>query len=162
MKEYAQALLSVLAFSALASMLAPKGKGEKGVRFALSVLLLFALLSPLFGSDLFEKWQSGELRDELVSFSEAGAEAGSAYYGQAHENAIERILKETLCRDFGVDREKLSLDLTLSYDEAGGAISVKSIKLHLFGSACLADAHGMLSLLARETRADCEVIYHRA
>lgn len=162
MQEYAATLLSVLAFSALASMLSPKGKGEKGVRFALSLLLMFAILSPLFGGELFERWQSGAYLDEMVSQSEEGAEAGNAYYADAQKKAVAEILAEGLSRDFGVKREELSLDLTLSYDETRAQYTVKEIKLHLYGKACLADAHGMQSTIRQETGADCEVIYHRA
>lgn len=162
MKDYAVTLLSVLAFSALMLTLAPKGKGEKGVRFALSVLLLFTLLSPFFGGELLSELQTGALREEIVSVSEAGVSAGNAYYEKAHESAVSEILKETLCRDFSVEREKLTLDLTCRYDEAQKNLLVTEIKLHLYGTACLADAHGMLVLLKRETGAECEVIYHRA
>ena len=161
MKDYALSLLTVLIFSALATLVAPTGKGERAVRFALSLAVLLALVSPLLGEGGLQELTAGGAPLVTDAAEEARA-AGALYYLDAERARMKETLESALCTRFHLARDALSLDIEIYYQEDENLFGVTQIRVHLYGAGCLADAAGILSLLEKETGAECEVIYHRA
>ena len=158
MKAYLESILTVLLVSALAPLLMPEGEGKKFVRFALSLLVLFTVISP---------FRTGELVNFLASY-QGGAfdyetSVGEGFLLEYEKRAIEEGIAAALAEKYGVDASLISLDTECEEGEGEGGrtVRVKSLSLHLYGRACTLDVPAIVRQLEGELSADCEVIYHR-
>ena len=158
MKSYLESILTVLLIGSLAPMLMPDGEGRKFVRFALSILVLAAVMSP---------FRTGEVVRFLSSYTpgvlEEEAEAGKTYLLAYEEKAIEEGLATALADQYGISSSQIALeaDCAVEEGEEGRTVRVTSVCLHLYGRACLADVPSMVKRIESELGTECEVIYHR-
>ena len=97
MKNYLEGILTVLLVGTLASILMPDGEGRRFVRFALSILVLAAVMSP---------FRTGEVVRFLSSYTpgafEEQAQDGEAYLLEHEEKAIEEGLSSALAEKHGL------------------------------------------------------------
>ena len=158
MKSYLESILTVLLVSSLASVFMPEGEGRRFVRFALSILVLVAVMSP---------FRTGEAVRFLSAYTpgafEEQAVIGEAYIAENEEKAIEEGLASALADQSGLSSSLFSLDVdcTVEKSEEGRTVRVTFVRLHLYGRACLSDVPSMVARIKSELNTDCEVIYHR-
>lgn len=158
MKDYLESLLTVLLVGSLASILMPDGEGRRFVRFALSILVLAAVMSP---------FRSGEVVRFLSSYTagvfEHEVEVGAVYLEEYEKKAIESGLVSCLAEKYDVSEKLISVETecAVSDGEDGRTVRISFVRLHLYGRACMADVPSMVERIRTELGADCEVIYHR-
>ena len=158
MKSYLESILTVLLVGSLSSVLMPEGEGRRFVRFALSILVLAAVMSP---------FRTGEVVRFLSSYTpnafEEQVKEGEAYLLEREEKAIEEGLSSSLAERYGLSHSLIALDADCVAEKVGEGrtVRVSFVRLHLYGRACMADVPSMVKTIQSELSAECEVIYHR-
>ena len=158
MKGYLQTILTVLLVGSLATVLMPEGEGRRFVRFALSVLVLAAVMSP---------FRTGETVRFLTSYTAGAFEkqeaAGEAYLLAQEENAVEAALAAALADAYDLSSSLIFIDADCVAEKTlnGRTVRVSFVRLHLYGRACFGDVPSMVTRIQNELDAECEVIYHR-
>ena len=140
-------VLTVGAVSAVLMALSPAGEVKKGVRFALSLAVLAAVVFPL-----------GDGKPELPALPGFHVSAGETgdYLKQKTAEAVFRGMEAALCERFNLAE---GVSLSGEADIVGDTVIVRRIVLTLSGRARMADVPALLSYLSENTGAECEVIY---
>lgn len=159
MKSYLQSILTVLLVSGLASALMPDGESKKGVRFALSLLVLLTIISPLREdgfSSFLPSYSAGAFPD--------GETDGHVWLTKKEAAAIEEGIEYYLCQTYRLPKDTIRAEIICTVHEHDGAreVRVSHATLHLYGQACLGNVPRMVEDIKKELDAECEVVYHRA
>lgn len=158
MKSYLESILTVLLVGSLSTVLMPEGEGRRFVRFALSILVLAAVMSP---------FRTGEVVHFLSFYTphafEEQTAVGEAYLLEREEKAIEEGLASAFAEKYGFSSSLIALDADCVAEETedGRTVRVLFVRLHLYGRACLSDVPAMVERIKSELLSECEVIYHR-
>ena len=153
MREYLVTLLCVSAATAVLGILPSDEKMKKAVSFALSLVLLAAVVLPLpdlltdlprdFGAYL------EELEGEIVS--------GSDYLEGETLTAVGDGIAAHLADHYGLARGAIAA--TVEGDIVDNTVILRRVVLYLAPSAQAADVRSILYYVEENTGADCEVIY---
>ena len=128
MKIYLESLLSVLLVSTLASLLMPEGEGKRFVRFALSLLVLFTVLSP---------FRTGEIVNFLKNYTTGAFDTeisiGEGFLMDYEKKGIEEGIASSLAEKYGVDASLISISAECEEEETseGRSVRVTALSLHL-------------------------------
>ena len=158
MKEYLGSILTVLLVSCLASVLMPDGESKKGVRVALSLVVLLSVIAPLRDGSIAELFPSDTgaiLPDTELS--------GEAWIEAQEKAAIEEGIAVYLCDRYRLPSGSVRAEVTCRIDRGEGReVSVSAMVLHLYGRAGLSNVPAMVEDVRAEIGVECEVVYHRA
>ena len=153
MREYLVSAVAVCALCALADTLFPDGKLKKEMSFALSLVVVLVLVSPLFSalSNIDEMGQGfiSELEDLDTQHYE-----GELY--DVGERLLEEGIARTLCERFSLSESELGADATISF--IGDELLVERVEISLSGSAIFSDIHEIKKYVQRQICDECEVI----
>lgn len=153
MREYLTALLLVSAVTAVLSFLSGEGATKKGVQFALSLVVLAAVVLPLPGLVGRIPDEYGDVLDRLRGeYTE-----GEDYWQAATLAAVEEGIALHLCERYGLLEGELSVSAL--GDIVDGTVILHRVTLSVRGGAWAADLPGMIRYVEENTGAECEVIY---
>lgn len=153
MRDYLITLLLVSAVAAVLSLLRGEGATARGVSFALSLLVLSAVVLPLpdllsrgadWYGDLSERWEEAIPSDE-------------AYWQGVTVEAVGVGIGRHLCERYGLAEAEVSVQVL--GDVVEGTVILRHVSLTLSGRAVTADVPAIIRYIEENTGAECEVIY---
>ncbi len=134
--------------SVIAEMLSPEGKTKRYVSFALSAVLLLALLAPLPRAN-----ELGDALGELLSgIGEESAAEGDAAL-EVTVRAAELALRDSVCNELKLSSDALSL--SLRYEAAGESLRLLGVSARVRDPVT---GERVRTVIERETGVKCEVI----
>ena len=153
MREYLVTILCVSAVTAVLGILPSDEKMKKSVHFALSLVLLSAVVLPLPSllSDLPRDYSA--YLDELESESVTGG----AYLERETLAAVGEGIADHLADRYGIPRGAIAASAEGNIVE--GTVILRCVTLSLSPAAQTADVRGMIYYVEENTGAECEVIY---
>lgn len=153
MRDYLVTILFVSAATAVLGILPSDEKMKKAVSFALSLVLLSAVVLPLPAllSDLSRDYSSylEELEGEIGS--------GSDYLERATLASVADGIADHLADRYGIPRGAITV--VAEGDIVDNTVILTRVVLSLASAAQTADVRSMVYYVEENTGADCEVIY---
>lgn len=153
MKEYFTSFALTALVVGLASVLSPDGKMKKSVSLALSLVLMSALVLPLF--------------NELARLDDANfnlhIDFGETEDGEIINDSLENTTREAvnlgirreLCERFGIDERLVSVDTELKI--IGSEVIFLRVDVYLSGAGMFSDLPGIKKHIENSLGAECEV-----
>lgn len=153
MREYLVTVLCVSAVTAVLGILPSDEKMKKSLHFALSLLLLAAVVLPLPSllSDLPRDYSA------YLDALESESIGGSAYLERETLAAVGEGIADHLADRYAIPRGAITA--VAEGDIVEGTVILRRVILSLSPAAQTADVRGMIFYVEENTKADCEVIY---
>ena len=150
MAEYAVAVIMTVSLTAFAELIAYNGGEERGHKLAISVILLYSIISPLV--PLFE-----DLKD--FSFSELDfdkEEFTDGAYLEVGEAAFREGIARAVSEKFGLDEEKIVVTI-FGFDFE--TMRAERINITLLGRGIELDFREIEAYVEKNGLGECEVKY---
>ena len=112
MKEYLTSILTVILVSGLAMLLMPDGEQKKGVRTALSLIVLLTIISPIrqgIPENFLEGYETGAFFEE--------EKAGKTWLAEQEASAIEEGVVSYLASEYRVSKDLLRAEVVCEVEE---------------------------------------------
>ena len=147
MREYAVMIFAVAAVICVSGFVAYKGARDVSVRFALGVILIYTVLSPI------TEWLSGESGEPAfeLEFDEGDF---SADYIEVTKDAFCLGIERAVCEEYGLNGEGVAVSV-VGFDF--GNMRAEKIRVILSGAAALADRKSIERYVDAMGRGVCEV-----
>ncbi len=153
MREYLVSLSMTALIVAFASVLSPDGKMKKSVSLALSLILISALVLPLFNAlanldDVnynlhidFKETEDGEIANDSLE--------------KTTKDAVNLGIKRALCERFDIEEDCVSVDTELKI--IGSEVIFLRVDVHLTGTGIFSDLPRIKKYIKSSLGAECEV-----
>lgn len=149
--EYAASLVSLAALAALAGLVSYSGGEDRGHRFAISVILLYAAIVPLV--PLVSELSNIDFSD--ITGSELPELSGGAYLEKSEE-AFEEGIRRLVSEKWGVDETKIIVSVS-GFDFE--TMTARKIKITLLGKGVGIDFREVKKYIENNGLGECEVGY---
>lgn len=157
MKEYLFSLFEVCLLSGIVSSLSPDGSVKKYIRFICSLLVICAMVIPIFSANISEFGFEGVFDlsgDEQEDYGEI-----YNYYWEAYDTQrAEEALAEGLCTRFSLPTEALRVQLCT--EGSGEQRRIISARVYITSASALATDPSLIrEYIASVAACECEIVY---
>ena len=153
MRDYLVSFAMTSLLVALASVLSPDGKIKRSVSLALSVILISALMLPLFRTLKSLDYVNNNLHIDLDE--NRSGEVVNEDFDSATERAVNEGLRKAICEKFDIDGDCVSIEASL--DIIGDELIFLGVDIYLSGTGAFSDLPRIKKYIDGSLGTECEV-----